>query len=98
MSKQDLLHRIGIGLILTSFLVPMWPTASYAQPPKREGNEYDFKDWQPTRGQVNQEERAAGVSQTPVQRKAEDKELQNIDKDLTHQEGSWPSMQPGNSR
>ena len=98
MSTRDLVRRIGTSLILTSFLMPVWSAASHAQPPKREGNEYNYKDWQPTRGQVNQEERAAGVSQTPAQRKAEDKELQDINKDLTRQQGSWPSMQPGNSK
>ena len=98
MTKQDPLRRVWTGLIVASLMVPMSSTASHTQTPKREGNEYDFKDWQPTRGQVNQEERAAGVGQTPAQRNTEDKELQNINKDLTRQQQSWPSTQPGNSR
>jgi hypothetical protein len=80
--------------MFASLLVAMWSAVGHAQTPKREGNEYNFKDWQPTRGQVNQEERAAGVGQTPAQRNAEEKELQNINKDLTRQQQSWPSMQP----
>jgi hypothetical protein len=98
MTNQDLLRRVWTSFMVASFLVPLSSTVSHAQTPKREGNESDFKDWQPTRGQVNREERAAGVGQTPAQRNAEEKELQNINKDLTRQQQSWPSMQPGNSR
>jgi hypothetical protein len=98
MTKPDLLRRVWTSLVLASLLVATWSAVSHAQTPKREGNEHNFKDWQPTRGQVNQEERAAGIGQTPAQRNAEEKELQKIDKDLTRQQQSWPSMQPGNSR
>jgi hypothetical protein len=98
MTKQAQLRRLWTSLMLSSLLMPTWSAVSHAQTPKREGNEYNFKDWQPTRGQVNQEERAAGVGQTPAQRNAEEKELQKIDKDLTRQQQSWPSTQPGNSR
>ena len=98
MTRPDLLRCVCTSLMLGSLLVPTWSAVSHAQTPKREGNEYNFKDWQPTRGQVNQEERAAGVGQTPAQGNAEEKELQKLDKDLTRQQQSWPSMQPGNSR
>ena len=81
-----------IGLIMAS------GTAACAQQPARNGNESDFRDWQPTRGQVTDEERAAGVSQTPQQRKAEDRELQDLSKDLLRQEAPASPTQPGNSR
>jgi len=62
------------------------PVVSEAKTPGRNGNESDFKDWQPSRGQVSTEESAAGVAQTPAQRKSEDRELQQLYNGLLRQE------------
>lgn len=98
MPNQALLHRIATRIGLACFLVANWPMVGWAQTPTREGNEYDFKDWQPNRGEVREEERAAGVSQTPTQRKSEDGELQKLYKDLLRQEQPLSPGPPGNSR
>ncbi len=72
------------------------PIQSSAQTPTREGNESDFKDWQPTRGKVSAEERAAGVRQSPTQRNAEDRELKQIDQSLMRNEQpSSSTSKPG---
>jgi hypothetical protein len=98
MTNQDLLLRIVTCVGFTFLLVTNWSIVSWAQTPAREGNEYDFRDWQPTRGEVRQEERAAGINQTPAQRKTEDHELQNLYKDLLRQDQPSPLAPPGNSR
>ena len=70
-------------------------TQSSAQTPTREGNEFDFKDWQPTQGKVSAEERSAGVRQSPTQRNAEDRELKQIDQNLMRNEQpSSPTAKP----
>jgi hypothetical protein len=81
-------------MIATPVSVP----AGWAQAPAHNGNQSDFKDWQPTRGEVREEERAAGIGQAPAQRKAEDRELQGLYKDLLHQEAPSPPTRPANSR
>ena len=86
--------RIAAGIALTAAS----PEVGLSQTSTREGNEYDYRDWQPTRGQVREEERAAGVRQTPAERKSEDQELQGLYKDLLRQEQPSPPGQPGNSR
>jgi hypothetical protein len=78
------------GIAMLSVL----PGTGWAQAPARDGNESDFKDWQPTRGGVAVQERAAGIRQTPEQRNAEDRELQDLSKTLLNQEK--PSTPPGN--
>jgi hypothetical protein len=59
---------------------------AWAQTPRREGNESDFKDWQPTRGRISAEERAAVIRPSPAQQNAEDRELQQLDQSLMRQE------------
>jgi hypothetical protein len=66
------------------------PVAGGAQTPSRNGNESDFRDWQPSRGEVSKEERAAGVAQTPTQQKSEDRELQKLYNNLLRQEPVQP--------
>ena len=84
--------------MLALILAPTWSAGGRAQTAGREGNEYDFRDWQPTQGAVTKEERAAGINQSATQRKAEDSELQNVYQDLMRQNQSLPSTQPGNAR
>jgi hypothetical protein len=90
-----MLHRIKMAAGIT--LMVASPIAGWAQAPARNGNESEFRDWQPTRGQVADQERAAGVRQTPQQRNAEDRELQDLSKDLLRQETPSPTH-PGNPR
>jgi len=84
--------------VWTLIVMSMWSVAALAQAPARNGNETDFKDWQPTRGAIAGEERAAGVRGTPAERRSEDRELQDLDKELLHQEQPSSPVQPGNSR
>jgi len=67
------------------------PVLGEAQTPSRNGNESDFRDWQPNRGEVSKEERAAGVAQPPAERKSEDRELQQLYNNLLRQEPTQPS-------
>jgi hypothetical protein len=85
MSRVRLLAAVWV---VTSGLTA--PVFSEAQTPSRNGNESDFRDWQPSRGQVSSEERAAGVAQTPAQRKSEDRELQQLYNNLLRQEPVQP--------
>jgi hypothetical protein len=68
-------REIAHGLVA---LVVMGPAPGAAQTPIREGNESDFKDWQPTRGGVAAEEQAAGIREPTKQRNAEDQALEQI--------------------
>ncbi len=86
--------RLAAGIAL----IGMSPIVGWAQTPTREGNESGFRDWQPTREGVAAEERAAGVRQTPAERKSEDQELQGLYKDLLRQEQPSSPTQPGNSK
>ena len=90
--------RHGITLAVAIALMVGSSMGGWAQAPGRNGNESDFRDWQPTRGQVVGEERAAGVRQTPQHREAEDRELQDLSKQLLHQEAPNSPAQPGNPR
>jgi hypothetical protein len=65
----------------------------WSQTPSREGNESNFRDWQPTRGQVSTEEGAAGIRPSQAQRNKEDQELQQIDQSLMRQEQPASSAQ-----
>ncbi|HEX4173166.1 MAG TPA: hypothetical protein VHY82_11905 [Acetobacteraceae bacterium] len=84
--------------MVTIIAIPMSPFFASAQTPARDGNESNFKDWQPTRGEVSAEERAAGVRQTPAERRSEDRELQDLSEKLLRQEQPSSSVQPANSR
>ena len=85
-SNLPVRHRIRQMAAAVLVLMLMLPTQSSAQTPTREGNEFDFKDWQPTQGKVSAEERAAGIRPSPTQRNAEDHELKQIDQSLMRNE------------
>ena len=101
-SERDIRRRGEAGLggdmnrsrlwaaVLVVMLGLTAPVVSEAKTPGRNGNESDFKDWQPSRGQVSTEESAAGVAQTPAQRKSEDRELQQLYNSLLRQEPVQP--------
>jgi hypothetical protein len=94
-SKLAIRHRIRQMAAAVVVLMLALPAQSSAQTPTHEGNESDFKDWQPTRGKVSTEERAAGVRQSPTQRNAEDRELKQIDQNLMRNEQpSSPTGKP----
>jgi hypothetical protein len=79
--------RAAVLVVIAGLTAPVF---SEAQTPSRNGNESDFKDWQPSRGAVSNEEHAAGVAQTPAQRKSEDRELQQLYNNLLRQEPVQP--------
>ena len=85
MSEVAIHLRIKFAAAMFVLILTL-PTVGWTQTPTREGNESDFKDWQPTRGGVAAEEGAAGVRQSPAQRNSEDRELKKIDQDLMHNE------------
>src|ERR1700760_4236124 len=89
-------NAVAARIVLMAMLT--WPVSVLAQTPAPNGNESDFKDWQPTRGGVAAEERAAGVRPAPAERKSEDQELQGLYKNLLHQEQPSSPAQPGNPR
>ena len=77
-------RRLAMTVTFAPVITLMSP--SWAQTPPPNGNQSDFKDWQPTRGQVSNEEGAAGIRPSTAQRNAEDKELKEIDQNLMRQE------------
>jgi hypothetical protein len=100
MALSDAEHHYDIAAVarIGLMVVLMWLVPTFAQAPARNGNQSDFRDWQPTREGVAAEERAAGVRQTPAERKSEDQELQGLYKDLLRQEQPPSPVLPGNSR
>jgi hypothetical protein len=58
-----------------------------AQTPRREANTWGWRDRQPDQTQVTRRERQAGIAPSPAQRKATARELQRIDRELTHGDG-----------
>lgn len=98
MAAPDAVLHIPLATRIGLVVVLMSSVPALAQAPPRNGNQSDFRDWQPTRGGVAAEERAAGVRQTPAERKSEDQELQGLYKDLLRQEQPASPVQPGNSR
>jgi hypothetical protein len=86
MANAVLHHHVARAAKIALIVIPILSVASWAQTSAPNGNESDFKDWQPTRGEVSAEERAAGIRQSPTQRNAEDRELQQLDRGLMSQE------------
>lgn len=85
-------HRVRLMAVVAVSSVLASPISGSAQTPAREGNESDFKDWQPTRPEVSAEERAAGIRQSPAQRNAEDNELKLMYQDLMGDERASPLL------
>ena len=95
MSKPAMRARIRmspVNVIATIAVTTMLAgaTAGSAQTPTREGNESDFRDWQPSRGEVSAEERAAGIRPSPAQRNVEDQQLKSIYQQLMGNEQTSP--------
>jgi hypothetical protein len=85
-------RRMGLIAVVAVSSILVSPVAGSAQTPAREGNESDFKDWQPTRPEVSAEERAAGIRLSPAQRNAEDNELKLMYQELMGDERASPSV------
>jgi hypothetical protein len=56
-------------------------------PPREIGNRANGYDYQPTPSELVPREKAAGIVQPPAQRRAENQELDSIDKQLLQSEG-----------
>ena len=87
----------GLFVASTVALISV-PVANQAQTPARNGNQSDFKDWQPARGAVAEEERAAEGRETPAERKSEDRELQDLYKNLLRHDAPSSPEQPVTAR
>jgi hypothetical protein len=59
-----------IPAMALAFAVLAAPAAAFAQVPTREGNIWDWRDHQPTQVQVEHNEKAAGIAQTPSERQS----------------------------
>jgi hypothetical protein len=90
MAKAVLHHHVATAAKIALIVIPILSVAGWAQTSAPNGNESDFRDWQPTRGEVSPEEHAAGIRQSPTQRNAEDRELQQLSRGLMSQEPSSP--------
>ena len=86
MANAVLHHHVARAAKIALIVIPILSVAGWVQTSAPNGNESDFKDWQPTRGEVSAEERAAGIRQSPAQRNTEDRELQQLDRGLMSQE------------
>jgi hypothetical protein len=60
-------------------------TLAKTEAPAREGNIWDWRAHQPTEGQVEQQEKAAGVAPTPSEKATEAATLDDIYRQLVHQ-------------
>jgi hypothetical protein len=56
-------------------------------PPKEIGNRENGYDYQPTPSEIGPREKAAGIVPSAAQNRAENKELDRLDKDLLQSEG-----------
>jgi hypothetical protein len=93
MPNPGLHHRIAKTAKVALVLISISSVVSWGQTTVPNGNVSSFKDWQPSREGVSAEERAAGVRQSPAQRNAEDRELQQINQGLMRQEQPSSSTQ-----
>ena len=97
MTNAVLHHHVARAAKIALIVIPILSVAGWVQTSAPNGNESDFKDWQPTRGEVSAEERAAGIRQSPAQRNAENRELQQLYHGLMNQvepSSSVPSEAP----
>ena len=72
------LIRITIVMAIGAFVTSTFSSACWAQ----------------TRAEMSEKERAAGIEPSPAQRKAEDRELRQLDQSLIRQEQPSPSAPP----
>jgi hypothetical protein len=74
----NLIFRITIVMAIAASVTPMLSSACWAQ----------------TRAEMSEKERAAGIEPSPAQRKAEDRELRQLDQSLIRQEQPSPPAPP----
>jgi hypothetical protein len=77
-------HAGLIAAILTISVLAAFPTLAQTptQVPTREGNIWNGKDHQPTEGQVQHNEQAAGVAPTPAQKDHDAAVVKDLDRQL----------------
>ncbi len=78
-------------LVAAVLLAPA--VGAYARP-RRNGNEYGFKDHQPTHAGVVRRERRAGVPLSPAQVQRNKGAVQKLDRQLLHEEAVSPPGGP----
>jgi hypothetical protein len=94
MANAGLHHHVATTAKVALIVMPILSVPGWAQTSAPNGNESDFRDWQPTRGEVSAEERAAGIRQSPAQRNTEDRELQQLYHSLMSQDQPSSPMSP----
>jgi hypothetical protein len=99
MSKQAMRSRTRMTpvnviatIVVTTMLAGTTAGSAQTQTPTREGNESNFRDWQPNRGEVSVEEHAAGIRPSPAQRNVEDQQLKSIYQQLMGNERTSPPV------
>ena len=99
MSKQAMRSRTRMTpvnviatIVVTTMLAGTTAGSAQTQTPTREGNESNFRDWQPNRGEVSVEEHAAGIRPSPAQRNVEDQQLKSIYQQLMGNEQTSPPV------
>lgn len=76
-----------ISTMVLGFALLAAPATAFAQAgvPTREGNVWGWRDHQPTKSDVSQKEKAAGIAPTPSQRDSDSAALDELYQQLMHQ-------------
>jgi hypothetical protein len=88
MSEQGLCRRIGLGVVAMTLAAGFVPVGAFAQSrlvAPREGNIWDWKPHQPTRGGTLAKEKSAGVALPAPQRQRLTGEVERLDRELLAQ-------------
>ena len=86
------MRRPAAGLLAASTLLTS--IAAAAAQPYRNGPEYGFRDHQPTHAEVVRREHRVGVAPPPAQVRRNAQSVQQLDRQLLHQEAVEPPGGP----
>jgi hypothetical protein len=81
---KSVLTRMPSMVLAVALLAAPVTAFAQAQPPTRVGNIWNWHDHQPTETQVQREEKAAGIAQTPSQEASDAATLSQIYRQLLH--------------
>ena len=96
MAKVEFRHRIPLAAVALILGLAVQCDISWAQTALRNGNRFSFREWQPTRDQVESSEKAAGILASPEQQLAVDQDLDRIGRFLIEQSRKY-SISPNAS-